>query len=232
MPKESFTEQISKQNPFAQGQIMIKSVKAIIGNILNTLNLIFSISTRLKLLGIPCRISKSITNSICKINSIALTQIKNITDTAKHIQRGGNINSDIVRIKKDLDIILKNILNTFTVIVKSNKKINIPNMPCETAKFITNKICMISATLDMIKAIFPAKTINKLKGIMSGDIKMNELDISNEANKLNKIINQSNNQAGGNLIWSKIVNPETGRTVNITGKIGKRVIRRYINQLI
>ena len=30
-------------------------------------------------------------------------------------------------------------------------------------------------------------------------------------------------------MWNKIVNPKTGRKVNINGKIGKKVIKNYIN---
>ena len=32
-------------------------------------------------------------------------------------------------------------------------------------------------------------------------------------------------------MWNKIVNPKTGRKVNINGKIGKSVLKNYINQL-
>jgi hypothetical protein len=32
-------------------------------------------------------------------------------------------------------------------------------------------------------------------------------------------------------MWHKIVNPETGRKVSVTGTIGKRILRNYINQL-
>ena len=32
-------------------------------------------------------------------------------------------------------------------------------------------------------------------------------------------------------MWNKIVNPETGRKVNINGIIGKRIIKNYFNNL-
>ena len=32
-------------------------------------------------------------------------------------------------------------------------------------------------------------------------------------------------------MWGTIVNPKTGRKVSVTGTIGKRIIRKYINQL-
>ena len=32
-------------------------------------------------------------------------------------------------------------------------------------------------------------------------------------------------------MWNKIVNPKTGRKVNVNSKIGKNVLRNYINQL-
>ena len=32
-------------------------------------------------------------------------------------------------------------------------------------------------------------------------------------------------------MWNKIVNPETGRKVNINGKIGKKVLKTYLNSL-
>ena len=32
-------------------------------------------------------------------------------------------------------------------------------------------------------------------------------------------------------MWNKIVNPKTGRKVNVTSKIGKSVLRNYMNQL-
>ena len=32
-------------------------------------------------------------------------------------------------------------------------------------------------------------------------------------------------------MWGRIVNPKTGRKVNINGKLGRHIIMNYINQL-
>ena len=32
-------------------------------------------------------------------------------------------------------------------------------------------------------------------------------------------------------MWNKIVNPETGRKVNVNGKIGKKVLKNYLNNI-
>ena len=45
-----------------------------------------------------------------------------------------------------------------------------------------------------------------------------------------KRINRENSQKGGNL-YQKIVNPLTNRKVNINGKIGKQILRQYLNML-
>tara|TARA_B110000908_G_C10222199_1_gene435961 strand:- start:843 stop:1589 length:747 start_codon:yes stop_codon:yes gene_type:complete len=245
MARKSFTEQIQQQNPFTQGQIMSDNIKAIIGNILHTLTLIFSLSSKLNLLGVPCSISKSFTKSICKINALVSSNINTIENQAQGVKNtlqtggrlhnnqlyGGNINNDMMRVKKDLELLLKNTLSTFKEILKLRKNIHIKNMPCEAAKFITNKICLLSETMSTIKAIFPTETIDKLKGIMSGNITLSELDISDEADKLEQII-KDNNQKGGEMYrWDKIVNPNTGRYVNVTGKLGKKILIKYMEQL-
>ena len=52
----------------------------------------------------------------------------------------------------------------------------------------------------------------------------------NKLKELNKARSESE-QEGGLYLYNKIVNPETGRKVNINGIIGKKVLQNYLNQL-
>ena len=38
-------------------------------------------------------------------------------------------------------------------------------------------------------------------------------------------------QDAGSYLYSKIVNPKTGRKVSIYGKLGKKILKNYLNKL-
>jgi len=49
--------------------------------------------------------------------------------------------------------------------------------------------------------------------------------------KLKNLKPKKDTQSGAAYLYTKIVNPKTGRKVNINGTIGKRVLKNYLNYL-
>ena len=159
---------------------------------------------------------------------------------------------------------LNTILNNLQGIMNNSADIadssNVFYMPCEVAKFTTDKICnanhylkkgvsFTNSQLTKLKDISEkaeeiteeAQRIKKKQQEGGGKLKKNKRTDFNKS--IHEIVNVSQNikkliqsittkQVGGkNTPYNYIINPDTGRKVKIHSYLGKKIIKNYIKNI-
>lgn len=64
---------------------------------------------------------------------------------------------------------------------------------------------------------------------MDGKMPIEKAMRQHKARMLMQRLQKQNAQTGSAYLYTKIVNPETGRKVNVNGAIGKRVLKNYLS---
>ena len=150
--------------------------------------------------------------------------------------------------KSNIEEIKNNLAETIELLKTITGNINLTGSPCEIAKFVTNKVCTMNRDFGDLSGILSFMSLDKIKELANNSLNISKNLVNQTINgeninkKISALVNNTSNMAktiksmkGGSYEkhsdYKYIINPRTGRKVLANGKIGKKVILNYINNI-